>query len=155
MMYLKKEHELLNAMKANDFAVFDGNQEDAYDALERIFNSFVNYANSVIRMTCMVPIWKIRYDRDIFQEKLEDIDKTRRIRHDAAISGIKFLNRLCEKHGLQPFTTVDTDDRHAVAAFIGSWISDIYLDGTSHSIDDLVTLCPNVEFPPHKMDDIA
>ena len=76
MIYLEKEQELLSAMKANEFAVFDGNQEDAYDALERIFNSFVNYANSVIRMTCMVPIWKIR--------------------HDAAISGIKFLNRLCQ-----------------------------------------------------------
>ena len=41
MIYLEKEQELLSAMKANEFAVFDGNQEDAYDALERIFNSFI------------------------------------------------------------------------------------------------------------------
>lgn len=55
-MYVEKEKELMDAMRQNGFELFDGNSDDAYDTLERIFMAFVDYANCVIRMQVMVPI---------------------------------------------------------------------------------------------------
>lgn len=57
-MYIEKEKELMDAMRQNGFELFDGNSDDAYDTLERIFMVFVDYANCVIRMQVMVPIWR-------------------------------------------------------------------------------------------------
>lgn len=38
---LKKKNELMDAMRQNGFELFDGNSDDAYDTLERIFMAFV------------------------------------------------------------------------------------------------------------------
>ena len=65
-MYVEKEKELMDAMRQNGFELFDGNSDDAYDTLERIFMAFVDYANCVIRMQVMVPIWRNRLRKPMF-----------------------------------------------------------------------------------------
>ena len=84
-MYVEKEKELMDAMRQNGFELFDGNSDDAYDTLERIFMAFVDYANCVIRMQVMVPIWRNRYEGEDLRDKIQEIDHTRRIYHEAAI----------------------------------------------------------------------
>lgn len=68
-MYVEKEKELMDAMRQNGFELFDGNSDDAYDTLERIFMAFVDYANCVIRMQVMVPIWRNRYEGEDLRDK--------------------------------------------------------------------------------------
>lgn len=135
--YLQKEENLIKAMKAEQFQLFDGDRDDAYDTLERALVSFPDYANTVIRMQIMMPIWRNRYDGEELRDRISDIDSTRHIRHEAAISGISVLNRLSRIYGLEPFADIDTNDRYAVADFVGSYISEIYEDGTKHSMDSL------------------
>lgn len=148
--YLSKEMELVNAMKADDFELFDGSADEAYDTLEHIFDSFVTYANTVIRMTVMVPIWRNRFDGEDLRDKISSIDATRRSNHEAAISSIAMLNRLMKAHGLNPFADIDVTDRYQVADFVGSFVSEIYENGKSRSMDDLVA-SNSQEFDVHKI----
>lgn len=134
-MYVEKEKELMDAMRQNGFELFDGNSDDAYDTLERIFMAFVDYANCVIRMQVMVPIWRNRYEGEDLRDKIQEIDHTRRIYHEAAVSSLVKLNRLCKMHGLPVYSDTDTSDRYAVADFVGTWISEVYSNGQSRSMD--------------------
>lgn len=138
-MYIEKEKELMDAMRQNGFELFDGNSDDAYDTLERIFMAFVDYANCVIRMQVMVPIWRNRYEGEDLRDKIQEIDHTRRIYHEAAISSLVKLNRLCKMHGLPVYSDTDTADRYAVADFVGTWISEVYSNGQSRSMDAAVS----------------
>ena len=79
--YLQKEENLIKAMKAEQFQLFDGDRDDAYDTLERALVSFPDYANTVIRMQVMMPIWRNRYDGEELRDRISDIDSTRHIRH--------------------------------------------------------------------------
>lgn len=138
MNYLAKEEELINAMRADDFDLFDGNKEDAYDTLAHALESFVTYANTVIRMTVMIPIWRNRFEGSDLRDKIQGIDAARRANHEAAISSIAMLNRIMKAHGLEPFAEIDVTDRYQVADFVGAFISEIYEDGKSKKMDDLV-----------------
>lgn len=148
--YVTKEMELINAMRTDNFELFDGSQDEAYDTLEHIFDSFVTYANTVIRMTVMVPIWRNRFDGEDLRDKISSIDATRRSNHEAAISSIAMLNRLMKAHGLTPFADIDVTDRYQVADFVGSFVSEIYEEGKSKSMDDLVA-GHSQEFPVNKI----
>lgn len=152
MNYLAKEQELINAMKADDFDLFDGSKEEAYDTLEHAFSSFVTYANTVIRMTVMIPIWRNRFEGSDLRDKIQGIDATRRANHEAAISSIAMLNRLMKAHGLDPFADIDVTDRYQVADFVGAFISEIYENGKSKKMDDLVA-GHSQEFDVNKISD--
>ena len=148
--YLAKEMELINAMKADDFDLFDGSKEEAYDTLEHALESFVTYANTVIRMTVMIPIWKNRFDGSDLRDKISGIDATRRANHEAAISSIAMLNRLMKAHGLSAFAEIDVTDRYQVADFVGAFVSEIYESGKSKNMDTLVA-SNSQEFDIHKI----
>ena len=150
MSYLAKEMELINAMKANEFDLFDGSADEAYDTLEHALESFVTYANTVIRMTVMVPIWKNRFDGEDLRDRISSIDATRRANHETAISSIAMLNRLMKAHGLQPFAEIDVTDRYQVADFVGAFVSEIYEAGKSKNMDSLVA-SNSQEFDIHKI----
>lgn len=149
-MYVEKEKELMDAMRQNGFELFDGNSDDAYDTLERIFMAFVDYANCVIRMQVMVPIWRNRYEGEDLRDKIQEIDCTRRIYHEAAISSLVKLNRLCKMHGLPAYSDTNTSDLYEVADFVGTWISEVYSDGQSRSMDAAVS-GKNSEYPLYCM----
>ena len=128
MMYLKKAQDLISAMKANGFAVFDGDEKDAYATLEDIFSSFMNYADSVLHMTALSPLWRAQLDGAVLRDKMQTIDEKRRMQHETVMANVRLLNTLCEKHGLPPFVDINPTDRHLVGEFVGSWITEIYMN---------------------------
>lgn len=138
-MFMEKQMEIMSAMKQSNYELFDNDADDAYDTLERIFSTFVEYANCVIRMQVMIPIWRNRFDGEELRDKVQDIDQSRHVYHESAISSLKQLNRLCSIYGLSPYADIDTSDRYAVADFVGTWISEIYEDGKSKKMDTTVT----------------
>lgn len=137
-MFMVKQLELMSAMKQSGYELFDHDADDTYDTLERIFSAFVEYANCVIRMQVMIPIWRSRYDGEELRDKVQDIDQARHVYHESAISSLKQLNRLCSMYGLPLYADIDTSDRYAVADFVGTWISEIYEDGKSRKMDTTV-----------------
>lgn len=129
MFYTDKEKALLEKMKEDNYAMFDGNQAEALTFVEERLASLSNYVNVVTREQIMLPIWRDECDTADFQENAMKIDEQRRIVHNAAIDAVNVLNRMCAKYGLPPFADVDTTDRRAVAKMIGDYASEVYNDG--------------------------
>lgn len=127
---------MLQTLKATNYEMFDGDKEDALDFIGDQFDAFTNYANIVIRESVMTPIWRDRYEGQDLRDKIQDIDRSRKIAHDSAISGINILNRLSNNMGLPPFAEIDTKDRHQVANFVGQYINEVYNKGIGNTFDD-------------------
>ena len=149
--FREKERALLNAMKANNFAVFDGDSEDAYDLIGECLTSFPEYANAVVRMEVLMPVYQERYDGQEFRDHVTQLDNTRRTYHNAACSSIGILNRICEQHGLEPFADIDVNDRYQVADFVGQFVAEIYEDRSAKGMDDLVANRTTREYTANKI----
>ena len=135
MEITKKLQNLFIIMKQNDYQImFKGDDDRAVNYIGKTLKGMVDYQNAVIQETAMMPIYTVRYADD--PESLRDIrmqmDRTRRINHDAAISDLKKLNRICENYGVEPIANVDTEDRYAVADFIGQFCAEVYEQGQDH-----------------------
>lgn len=96
--------------------------KDGPDDLEFIQERMIkplNYVNSVVKEAIDTPALKERYwdDTSLFQYKVMQLDKARRIAHEDCISAVSQLNRLCENHNLPPIFQGDINDRYAVADF--------------------------------------
>ena len=136
-MYLEKEVAMIQEMERTNYANVggEGKKDDVLSFMGMQFDNFISYANTVITQQVMTPIWKARYDGEEFRSKISDIDRTRRMEHDAAIGGVNILNRMCEKLGLEPFADIDTNDRYAVADFIGTYVNEVYNKGIGKTLD--------------------
>lgn len=138
MTYIEKEKAIIDKLKETDFALFDGDEEEAYDTVSQSLDSFTNYANSVIRQQTMLPIYYARYDGEDLRERVSNLDTRRRYAHDNAIGNLNMLNRISDKLGLEPFADIDTEDRYKVADFIGKFVSETYNNGIGQTFDDAV-----------------
>lgn len=129
--YLQKQAELINKMRGNDGKL----DEMSASFLTRAFTAFPDYANIVIRQQTMMPIWQARYEGQEFRDRVSELDTSRRNAHEAAISSVNMLNRMCAKHGLEPFFDGNTADRYAVADFVGDYVNEVYNHGIGKSDD--------------------
>lgn len=136
MDFLQKQQNIIKRLQETNYQLFDGSKEDAMDFLEDRLEAFPKYANVVIRQQIMMPLWRMRFEGQDLQDKIMDIDKSRRIAHDNAISSVNILNRISRTLDLEPFADIDTTDRYVVADFIGQYISDIYNKGIGKNFDD-------------------
>lgn len=123
--YLEKQRDLIEKMRGSDGKL----DEMSEGFLTRAFTTFPDYANVVIRQQAMIPIWQARYDGQELRDRISEIDTTRRNMHEAAIASANMLNRMCAKNGLEPFFEGDTNDRHAVADFVGDYVNEVYNHG--------------------------
>lgn len=137
MTFTEKQQKLIETLKVNNYPGFR-DKDDAFDFIGAQFDSFTNYANSVIHETIMMPIWRNRYEGQDLRDKIQDCDRSRRIAHDSAISGINILNRVSDKLGLPPFADIDTTDRFQVADFVGAYMNEVYNNGIGKTFDDAV-----------------
>lgn len=132
MTILERERNLINAMKSQNFEpFFDGDSEDAYDTITGAMSSFVDYQNHVINMSILQPTIYARYDGEELRDKIQNLDSTRKIKHDSAIANANMLNRICDKYGVAPLVPVNTQDRYEIADFIGQFCSEIYEENKS------------------------
>ena len=136
MSFLKRQNRLLSALKDSDYALFDGDRDEALDTISSALESFPDYANIVIKEQIMLPIWRERYEGTEYREKVQEIDSNRRSCHDSAIASISMLNRISEMLHIEPFAAVDTNDRHAVADVVGRYVNELYNNGIGNTFDD-------------------
>ena len=138
MTYIEKEKAIIDKMKETGFALFDGDEEEAYDTVSQSLDSFTNYANTVIRQQTMLPIYYARYDGEELRDKVTNLDTRRRYAHDNAIGNLNMLNRISDRLGLEPFADIDTSDRYKVADFIGKFVNETYNNGIGRTFDEAV-----------------
>lgn len=129
---IDKEREIISKLEETGYEMFDGDKEEAMDFISSKVETFPHYANVVINEQIMTPIWRARYEGQELRDKIESIDATRRYAHESAIGAVTALNRFCKNLGLEPFADIDTNDRHAVAEFVGKAVNEVYNAGINN-----------------------
>lgn len=128
MGYLEKEKNLIQAMIDKGFPP-KGNKEACMKMMEHALKSFPEYHNTVVTQQALIPIYQATKEGADFREAVQNLDRTRKLNHDCAISGMNMLNRMSKFCDVEPFFTVDTEDRHAVAEEIGKYCNEVYDHG--------------------------
>ena len=124
-------------MQQDNYAMFDGDKDDALDYVETCLKSFVNYANAVLNQVQQEPIIQARYDGEELRDKRKQLDDIRTTYHNTAIGGVDKLNRLCKHYKLEPWANIDTSDRYNVTEFVGNYIGETYGMGANMSMDEI------------------
>ncbi len=129
--------QLVRAMseKVKDREEFEARLEIVGKGLE----SFTKYFNAVYNDVMQSEVNKVlrdtgRIDQEEYERRIIASDQQRRAIHNRAITSCAQLNRYCEQFGVPKFCP-ETDDRHVVADFIGSFVSEIYQDGQQKTMD--------------------
>lgn len=133
--FIQKEKALIQAMAKDNYAIFDGDRDDALDFITSSLEKFTDYANVVIREQVMQPIWNERCSTEDANYHRQRIDAERRMKHNGAIDSLNTLNRLSVKMGLPLFADIDTNDRYAVADMVGDYVNEVYNQGIGKGMD--------------------
>lgn len=103
--------------------------EDFKDFAKEQFNTLLTYVEYImnynIRMTNL-NIQKDNYDASWYRESVQSLDRIRRESHNAAISSLSILNRMCQKLNIDNVFPVDPneEDRTVVANSIFEYFKD-------------------------------
>jgi predicted nucleic acid-binding protein len=94
------------------------NQEDL-GYTEDAIRDCCDYFTSVLKMETGIRIAKFRANtQKEYIDIVENLDRSRRYKHNSAIVSVKVLNRLCEIYGVEAIFQGNIDDRQEVANFI-------------------------------------
>ena len=116
-MYKEKYINLINAW---------GDDEEAVDLIQTTVLAFPGYVAAVYEMETKLPYLSHHVKGEEYKERYSALDQERSRRHEAAISGVKTLNRLAGLVGVEPLFTGDPGDRLQVAAFCIAMVDEIF-----------------------------
>lgn len=133
--FIDREKMLLEKLQQTNYEMFDGDKEEALDFVSQRLTAFPNYANVVIREQILTPIWRVNLEGQDLRDRIMEMDQRRRSSHENAIASLNGLNRMCERLGIGKFADIDTTDRHAVADFVGDYVSEMYNNGTGKGFE--------------------
>jgi len=150
-----KIKNLINAVSKSDDSLED--KREILDFIEQRVQHMANYVNAVVMMNVSTSILYAKsLDQEDLIDKIQSLDKKRKMTHDVAISACVQLDRQCEFYqcekicGLTPEKDangeITVESRKEFASFIGNFINEIfqeeiYIDRT----DDFVKNVSNKE----------
>jgi hypothetical protein len=126
-MYKERVSNLLSAINEQNPA--DSSlRKMCFDMVEKGLHSFVDYVNAVYSMETRMRIARFHIDDPSeYQALVKELDTARRTAHEAAISYINILDRMCEKVGVEPIYG-GSQDRVEIGDFCGSIVNE-YFEG--------------------------
>ena len=128
----------MSEIKTNYDALISRCDDFERDILSDAMESFVNYVRSVYTMMVKLPIIRLHYDEDEVKDRIEELDRSRRLAHENAINACRLINRLCDAYDVDRYCP-DTDDRYCVSDFCARISVEIFKEGThSESLNSLV-----------------
>lgn len=107
-MIKEKIERLVNAYKE------DG---EVIEMINDTMDGFADYVQSVNQMENTINIMRFKLDAAEYRERLQALDRNRRIIHNGCIAGCKLLNRLSASVGLDKFFEGNIEERLEVAEF--------------------------------------
>lgn len=131
--YIARERALIQKLHDTGYAVFDGDKNEAVDFISSNVSRFTNYVNVVVKEQYMGPLWRVQCEQQDYIANMQNIDRERKICHDAAISSVNILNRMSENLGIGKFADIDTSDRRVVADFCGTYVNQVFNKGIGNS----------------------
>lgn len=129
---IKEFKQLVEAMKKQD----DDYKYEDLEMLNYNMASFGEYVKTVYYQNYSMPIKYAMYEGEDLREAIENMDKSRRIKHEAAIAACSQINRECDRLNVPRFCP-ETDDRYIVADFCAQVSVEFFLDGIGKSVDTI------------------
>lgn len=100
-------------------------KQDA-ELVEQALESCNRYINSIVNMENAIGVARFRMEAAEYREYIQQLDRSRKINHNATIVNVKILNRLCDLYGVKPVYEGDLDNRKEVAAFAFRVVQDYF-----------------------------
>lgn len=94
--------------------------------IEDTLESFSEYVKIVNSLENTISIMRFKLEPHEYRERVEFLDRNRRICHNSVIAGVKILNRLSLQKDLPLFFTGNVEDRYEVGSFAGLIVHEIF-----------------------------
>ena len=116
-MIKRKYEELVARFKDDD---------EMLEFIKERMQYICRYVESVTAMEYSMPLLRARFEGQELREKIENLDRNRRISHEAAISAVKQLNRLCVSEGVEKLYSGDEENRYEIGDFCGEVVNTLF-----------------------------
>lgn len=87
------------------------------EIIEQYPNKCAVYIEKVTAMETAINTARFRMEPDEYREYITELDRSRKIIHDALISDTKLLNKICQIYGYPEIFTGNLNDRNEIAEF--------------------------------------
>lgn len=102
---------------------------DKTSLVRDMIDSCANYVDTVVNMENAINVYRFRAeDPSELRVMIQRLDQTRRIVHNALISNVRIVDRLCKMEGVEPIFGGSDEDRLAVAEFAKRVVDEYFED---------------------------
>ncbi|WP_411682902.1 DUF3232 domain-containing protein [Clostridium thailandense] len=114
--------------KINEFIKVISETEDSecLDIMEDLIESASDYVRRVNVLEIGLMVGRYNKEGSEYREYIEKLDKQRSNAHNALISNVKIINRLCRKNNLQPIYQGNEEERIEVAEFAQKVVEELF-----------------------------
>lgn len=111
-----------------DAAAKAENGEKITGMIELNMEALVDYVKSVYMLEVSLTVARVRLGEDSreFAEHVAELDRKRRVCHEAAIASVSALNRMCDFFKVARVFDGDIDNRYEVADFCGNMVDEVF-----------------------------
>lgn len=102
------------------------NDKDVLDLISSVVRSSQKYLAAVVELEVALMTGKSSQSPDEYRATIGELDKKRSVSHNALISDVGILNRLCVKAGKPPMFGGSLEDRVAVAEFARNLLVELF-----------------------------
>ena len=114
--------------KINEFirVISESNDRECLDLMEDLISSASDYVRRVNVLEIGLMVGKYNKEGSEYREYIEKLDKLRSSAHNALITNVKIINRLCKNNDLPPIYIGNEEDRIQVAEFAKQVVEELF-----------------------------
>lgn len=114
--------------KINEFirVISESNDRECLDLMEDLISSASDYVRRVNVLEVGLMVGKYSKEGSEYREYIEKLDKLRSSAHNALITNVKIINRLCKNNDLPPIYIGNEEDRIQVAEFAKQVVEELF-----------------------------
>lgn len=121
-MLREKFNTLVQRIKDESGAYWKEDLETVEDSIKQCGR----YIKTVNDMESAITSARFRMEPEDYREYIMNLDRSRKIEHDALIVSVRVLNRLCSIYRVDPIFTGDLENRIEVAEFAKAVVDEMF-----------------------------
>jgi len=118
-VYREKIHEFIRTIS-------ESNDRECLDLMEDLISSASDYVRRVNVLEIGLMVGKYNKEGAEYREYIEKLDKQRSNAHNALITNVKIINRLCKNNNLELIYSGNEEDRIEVAKFAQQVVEELF-----------------------------
>lgn len=100
---------------------------DLLDVIEDLIQSAVEYIRKVTYLESALIVSAKNKSGVEYRDYIQKLDENRSISHNALISNVKVVNRICKKYSLPLIYEGDENDRVKIGNFAGELVNELFM----------------------------